>query len=162
MNVAIFWDITPCSPYVNHVYMFTCESVSYHLTLFLARVISSTLKMEATRSSDTSVYNKPTGRYIPEDGVLQICLTSVHLFLVSLQLPVNVLYTQQHLETSCVCHVFPGVLNVERWSSGSRGTWGLVYASVDPSSPSDTIRPVANTNEDLGFDNPNIDTEFDS
>jgi hypothetical protein len=28
--------------------------------------ISSTLKMDATRSSETSVYNKPTRRHIPE------------------------------------------------------------------------------------------------
>jgi hypothetical protein len=39
--------------------------------LFLSRVISSTLKMEVTRSSETSVYNKPTWRHIPEDGILQ-------------------------------------------------------------------------------------------
>jgi hypothetical protein len=28
------------------------------------------LKTEAIRSSETSVYNKPTWRYIPEDGIL--------------------------------------------------------------------------------------------
>jgi hypothetical protein len=32
------------------------QSVSYRLTLFLAPVISSTLKTEATRSSETSVF----------------------------------------------------------------------------------------------------------
>jgi hypothetical protein len=42
----------------------------YHLTLFLARVISSTLKMEATCSSETSVYNKPTWHRIAEDSIL--------------------------------------------------------------------------------------------
>jgi hypothetical protein len=26
--------------------------------------------MEATRSSETSVYNKPTRRHVPEDGIL--------------------------------------------------------------------------------------------
>jgi hypothetical protein len=30
----------------------------------------NTLKMEATHSSETSVYNKPTRRQIPEDGIL--------------------------------------------------------------------------------------------
>jgi hypothetical protein len=35
-----------------------------------SQFISSTLKMEATRSSETSVYNKPTQRHIPEDGIL--------------------------------------------------------------------------------------------
>jgi hypothetical protein len=33
---------------------------------------SSTLKMETRRSSETSVYNKPTWRHIPEDGILHI------------------------------------------------------------------------------------------
>jgi hypothetical protein len=38
----------------------TNVSPSFRLTLFPARVISSTPKMEATRSSETLVYNKPT------------------------------------------------------------------------------------------------------
>jgi hypothetical protein len=42
---------------------------SYRPTLFLARVMSSTLMMEATRSSETSIYNKPTRYHIPEDGI---------------------------------------------------------------------------------------------
>jgi hypothetical protein len=41
--------------------------VSYHLTLFLARVISFILKKDVTLSSETSVYNKPIQRNIPED-----------------------------------------------------------------------------------------------
>jgi hypothetical protein len=44
--------------------------IGYRLTLFLARVVSATLKMEATRSSETSVYNKLTRRQFPEDGIL--------------------------------------------------------------------------------------------
>jgi hypothetical protein len=31
----------------------------------------STLKMEAIRSSETSVYTRYTRRYIPEDGILR-------------------------------------------------------------------------------------------
>jgi hypothetical protein len=46
------------------------QPVSCRLTLFLAHVISSTLKMEKTRSSETSAYSKPTRRRIPEDGVI--------------------------------------------------------------------------------------------
>jgi hypothetical protein len=38
-------------------------------TLFLVRVISSVLKLEATRSSETSVYNKQTRRHILESGI---------------------------------------------------------------------------------------------
>jgi hypothetical protein len=52
MKNNVFWDVAP--------------SVSYLLTLFLPRVISSTLKMVTTYSSETSVYNKPTRRHIPE------------------------------------------------------------------------------------------------
>jgi hypothetical protein len=42
--------------------------------------------MEATRSCETSVYNKPTQRYIPEDGILQVPfpLTSVSVDIVAL------------------------------------------------------------------------------
>jgi hypothetical protein len=46
------------------------QSVGSRRTLFLSRVISSILKMEAIRSSETSVYNKPTRRHIPGDGIL--------------------------------------------------------------------------------------------
>jgi hypothetical protein len=46
------------------------QSVSNRLTLFLVRVISLILKMDATSSSETSVYNKPTRRHIREDGIL--------------------------------------------------------------------------------------------
>jgi hypothetical protein len=46
------------------------QSVSDRITLFFDRVISSTLKTEETRSSETSVYNKPTRHHIPEEGIL--------------------------------------------------------------------------------------------
>jgi hypothetical protein len=46
------------------------ESVNNRLTLFLDRAISSTMKMEATRSSKTSAYNKTTWRHIREDNIL--------------------------------------------------------------------------------------------
>jgi hypothetical protein len=38
----------------------------------ISRVFSLTLKMEATRSSETSVLTNYTRRKIPEDGLLQI------------------------------------------------------------------------------------------
>jgi hypothetical protein len=52
------------------------QSVSYHLTLFLARVISSTLKMEVTHSSEMLVYNKPH----PKDSILKFICYSVALY----------------------------------------------------------------------------------
>jgi hypothetical protein len=44
--------------------------LGYCLTLFFNRIISSTLKMEVTRSSGILVYSKPTWRHIPEDSIL--------------------------------------------------------------------------------------------
>jgi hypothetical protein len=45
------------------------------LTVGLASITTKqtpphTLKMEVTRPSETLVYNKPTWRHIPEDGIL--------------------------------------------------------------------------------------------
>jgi hypothetical protein len=44
-----------------------------HINLLLLHlltlIISFTLKMKATRASETSVYNKPTKCHIPEDSV---------------------------------------------------------------------------------------------
>jgi hypothetical protein len=65
-NVAI-WDETSCGFIINRRFGGTCH---YHLTIFLVRVISSTLKMEETISSETSVYNKSTRHHFPEDGIL--------------------------------------------------------------------------------------------
>jgi hypothetical protein len=60
------------------------QSVSYHLTLFLPRDIFSTLKMEATRSSETSAYDKPTRYLTPEDGIMKTSNPTYYfLFTVS-------------------------------------------------------------------------------
>jgi hypothetical protein len=47
------------------------ERVTNRLKSFLLRAISSTLKMEATHSSETSVYNKPSRRHIQGDVTLK-------------------------------------------------------------------------------------------
>jgi hypothetical protein len=59
MKNSVFWDVAPCVP---------CEN---RLIPLPARDISSSLKMEAIRFSETSVYNKPTRRHIPKDDILQ-------------------------------------------------------------------------------------------
>jgi hypothetical protein len=46
MNTAVFWDVPPCGLIINR--------------RFFVHVISSTLKIEATRSSVMTVYNEPT------------------------------------------------------------------------------------------------------
>jgi hypothetical protein len=59
---AVFWDVAPYGFIINCRFEGTCRLhlQGSSLTVFLARVIFSTLKMEATRSSETLVYNKPT------------------------------------------------------------------------------------------------------
>jgi hypothetical protein len=84
MNNDVFCDVAPCGFNLNrrvggmsrlhlqgksHNSAFT---VNNSLTHFLARVISSALKMETTYSSETLICNKPISQYIPEGGILQI------------------------------------------------------------------------------------------
>jgi hypothetical protein len=53
---SIFWDETPCRPLMAKQDLISCLSYS------------STLKMEETYSSETSVvFQRTTRRYIPED-----------------------------------------------------------------------------------------------
>jgi hypothetical protein len=62
MKSIIFWDMTPCS-------LLSCFSPA--CLLVLSEIISSTLKMEAICSSETSVgTQQTTRRYIPEDDTL--------------------------------------------------------------------------------------------
>jgi hypothetical protein len=70
---------------------------------FLARVISSTLKMEATRFSETSVCNKPTWRHIPEDGILYFTNTVLVQYGRSSQIFILLL---QSLSELCITGVF--------------------------------------------------------
>jgi hypothetical protein len=75
MNVAIFWDMAPCSSYVNRRFGRT-----YHLHLQDKKQPTknhpsagrSTLYMGLIRSSETSVYIRITRRYIPEDGNIRL------------------------------------------------------------------------------------------
>jgi hypothetical protein len=78
MKSTIFWDITPCSPLkVNRRFGGTYRlnlCPAYHLLArwFIARAYSSTLKVEAKYTSETSIYfQRNTRRYIPEDSTLQ-------------------------------------------------------------------------------------------
>jgi hypothetical protein len=87
MKSTIFWDITPCSPLkVNRRFGGTyclhlqgrrisrarrlCLSPAY--TLVSCAAYSTTLKMDAICSSETSVdFQRTTRCYIPEDSTLQ-------------------------------------------------------------------------------------------
>jgi hypothetical protein len=68
MKSLIFWDITPCSPFkVNRRFGGTCR-LAPASRLVSSSAYSSTLKTEATCSSETSVdFQRTIQRYIPED-----------------------------------------------------------------------------------------------
>jgi hypothetical protein len=62
MKSSVFWDVTPCSPFI--------VIRRFRETVFLL-AYSSSLKMEATCSSETSVdYQRTIQSYIPEDRTL--------------------------------------------------------------------------------------------
>jgi hypothetical protein len=68
---AVFWDVASCGFVINRRFGGTCQLYLHHsnrLTLVLVRVMYYSLKMEATRSFGTSVYNKPTILVIPGSG----------------------------------------------------------------------------------------------
>jgi hypothetical protein len=71
---AIFWDVTPCRSCVNRrvggTYRLHLQGrkIRERRTSSLADFF--TLKMEAIRSSETSVHTRSTRRHIPEDGIL--------------------------------------------------------------------------------------------
>jgi hypothetical protein len=75
MNAAIFWDITPCSPYMNrrfggtfNLYLQGRKSVGKESSAKKIAGLISTLKIEVIRSSETSLHIRITLRYIPEDS----------------------------------------------------------------------------------------------
>jgi hypothetical protein len=87
MKNAVFWDVTLCKSCVNKCFGGTYRlhfqgrkirergtslrrylQPPVHAGYSLANI--STLKMEAIRSSETSVYTRSTRRHIPEDGIL--------------------------------------------------------------------------------------------
>jgi hypothetical protein len=70
MNIVIFWNIAPCSPYVNRCFGGTYHSI-FATRWFLVRLILI-LKIELIYSSETSVHIRTTRRYIPEYGNIYI------------------------------------------------------------------------------------------
>jgi hypothetical protein len=85
---AVFWDVAPCKSSVNR-----CFGGTYRLHLQGRKIHKrgnsvsslqppahagysladfSTLKIEAIRSSETSVHTRSTRRHIPEDGILHV------------------------------------------------------------------------------------------
>jgi hypothetical protein len=85
MKNAVFWDFAPCRCGVNrriggtyrlHLLGRRKNPRSHLLTLVPgSRILSSTLKMEAIRVSETSVCTISTQRQIPQDAFLHIILS---------------------------------------------------------------------------------------
>jgi hypothetical protein len=74
--IIIFWEMTPCGSYKNRLFggTYRLSSVPYEslpiqelTTSFCACSHSYTLKMEAIRSSETSLLIRSTRRHLPED-----------------------------------------------------------------------------------------------
>jgi hypothetical protein len=64
---AVFWDEAPCGLIVNRRFGGACRLYLQSITISYISIFSN-LTMEAIGSSETSVYNKPIGRHIPENG----------------------------------------------------------------------------------------------
>jgi hypothetical protein len=68
MNNTFFWDVAPSGFIINRRSEETCRT---HLQGRRNNAsVNSTLKMEVTSSSETSVYNKATRLHSPDDGIL--------------------------------------------------------------------------------------------
>jgi hypothetical protein len=99
-------------------------SVSNRLTLFFARVISYTLKMEATSSSEKSVYNEPTRRHIPEDSLLHYGVYLVKTWRFSTVIT-RALHTMEgSVMSSC------GTRGACRGNVRCSRTWGSAHVSL--------------------------------
>jgi hypothetical protein len=95
---AVFWDVAPCRSYVNRRFGGTYRlhlqgrkireretSVSMWLHAASSLTDFSTLKMEAIRSSETSVHIRSTRHHIPEDDFfIVIAVKTTNLTQMSL------------------------------------------------------------------------------
>jgi hypothetical protein len=75
MKNAVFWEVASCRYCVNRcfgrTYRLHLQGIGNPLTLIPRSRISYTLKMDAIRSSETSVNAISTRRHIPEGDILQ-------------------------------------------------------------------------------------------
>jgi hypothetical protein len=73
MKNAIFWDVASCRPCVNRrfggTFRLHLQDCSLQTPAYAGSSLAdfSTLKIEAIRSSETSVHTRSTRRHIPED-----------------------------------------------------------------------------------------------
>jgi hypothetical protein len=90
MKNVIFWDVVLCRSCVNRrfggTYHFHLRGISVSKCSLQPPADAgstladfSTLKMEAIRSSETSVDIRSTQRHIPEDDILQLCSIEISI-----------------------------------------------------------------------------------
>jgi hypothetical protein len=109
MKNTVFWDVAQCRYFVNRRFGGTRRlgvsdghSVySYLLTLVHCSWISSTLKMGAIRSSETSVNKMPIRRHIPEDGILHTMYYFVQLLSILQHTKNTIIVISGHYPSSC-------------------------------------------------------------
>jgi hypothetical protein len=87
MKNVVFWDVALCRSCVDRrfggTYLLHLQGSTHSLhppanaSASLANFV--TLKMEAIRSSETSVNTRPTQCHIPEDDILQKTLSSIYM-----------------------------------------------------------------------------------
>jgi hypothetical protein len=105
LKIAVFWDVSPYRSRVNRRFRWTCRlhpqgreirergtSVIKWLAAHAGSTLADicTLKMEATRSSETSVYTWSTRHHISDDYILHsyrcenlrnVCLVNVCVYI---------------------------------------------------------------------------------
>jgi hypothetical protein len=81
MKNAVFWDVAPCGSCVNRRFGGMYRRLNLQPPAHAGSSLAdfSTLKMEAIRSSETSVYTRSTRRHIPEDGILHYIFCYIYL-----------------------------------------------------------------------------------
>jgi hypothetical protein len=90
MKNAVFWDVAPCRSCPNRrfggTYRLHLQGRNIRERKTPAQAGSSlmnfsTLKMEAIRSSETSVHTGSTRRHIPEDATINEASSYLHLYV---------------------------------------------------------------------------------
>jgi hypothetical protein len=104
MKNAVFWDMAPCRYFVKrrfggtyHLHLTVWLSAPAHARSSLAVVLFfSNLKMEAIRSSETSVNTMSTRRHIPQDGFLQAIINTILLIFLSYEMDFTYVYFKEY------------------------------------------------------------------
>jgi hypothetical protein len=119
MNIAIFWDIAPCSMYVircfeakHYLHLQYRKSAEQALPSLLLQAgflqgWFSALKEGVISSSETSVHIRTARRYIPEDGDIlktRSYIRYIHTYIHTLHTYIHTLHTYIHTSIHTYIH----------------------------------------------------------